>query len=598
VVKPLYRAEPRRLRNQARIDVGADGAKHRQPESPPARRAQSLRLFAGVNMDAGEPIHLKMLGPMTVARDGRALALPRSRKTRALLAYLALAPRHVTRDRLCELLWDGPNDPRGELRWCLSKIRRLFGGMRVNSDDGALRLDLSGFVVDALEVERAAIEGFDTLAPERARSLVGLFGGDFLQELEIDRSPVFSGWLIAERRRFRSWHVALLERLANCAADEESLGHLEKWIELAPFERRAHALLLRALARLGRVRDGEEHLAAALRLFEAEGIDNTTLRQSWQQARAKAADAVHRERRPDGAEKAHEHYQQGRLALTRVMRRGLLESREMFVRSIELEPGFAPAWAGLATAHALLHELFGTGSVGLAKAEATSRRALELAPCSAEAHAAQGLVRSLSRHYHESECEFEQAIRIDPYLFDAYYYFARTSFARGDARRSAQLFGLAAQARESDFQSPLLLAQSLRASGCDDLARDAARTAIRRAEQVLALDPDDGRALSLIPGSLLVEDQVERALACTRRSLDLHTDDAVVLLNGAGVYAQVGLEDRALDLLEHVFAQGCGNRDWVANDPDYGPLRNDPRFQRLLARLTPLGGSARRPFPR
>ena len=41
--------------------------------------------------------------------------------------------------------------------------------------------------------------------------------GDFLDGLEIDRSPQFNGWLIAERRRFRCCHVALLEHMAGSA---------------------------------------------------------------------------------------------------------------------------------------------------------------------------------------------------------------------------------------------------------------------------------------------------------------------------------------------------------------------------------------------
>ena len=64
-----------------------------------------------------------MLGPLTICRHGVTLALPASRKVRALLAYLSLAPHAVARSQLCELLWDVPNDPRGELRWCLSKLR-------------------------------------------------------------------------------------------------------------------------------------------------------------------------------------------------------------------------------------------------------------------------------------------------------------------------------------------------------------------------------------------------------------------------------------------------------------------------------------------
>ena len=38
-------------------------------------------------------------------------------------AAMSLATAAVGRSQLCELLWDVPNDPRGELRWCLSKIR-------------------------------------------------------------------------------------------------------------------------------------------------------------------------------------------------------------------------------------------------------------------------------------------------------------------------------------------------------------------------------------------------------------------------------------------------------------------------------------------
>ena len=56
-------------------------------------------------------------------RDGKPVALPASKKTRALLAYLVLTRRPHCRDRLCELFWNVPDDPRGALRWSLSKLR-------------------------------------------------------------------------------------------------------------------------------------------------------------------------------------------------------------------------------------------------------------------------------------------------------------------------------------------------------------------------------------------------------------------------------------------------------------------------------------------
>jgi DNA-binding SARP family transcriptional activator/Tfp pilus assembly protein PilF len=240
-------------------------------------------------MTVESSIHVRMLGRMTISRGGVALSLPASRKVRALFAYLALAPRAVPRSQLCELLWDVPNDPRGELRWCLSKIRSVVderGRRRVATREDTIQLDLSDCFVDAVEITRAIEQSVETLAPERQRTLAALFSGDFLEGLEIERSPVFDGWLTAQRRRFRGCQTALLEHLVKSVPDEEASGYLEKWLQLAPFDQQVHELLLTALARRGRIREAEEHLRATARLFEAEGLDSTPIRNAWRSARA------------------------------------------------------------------------------------------------------------------------------------------------------------------------------------------------------------------------------------------------------------------------------------------------------------------------
>jgi len=109
-------------------------------------------------------MHVRLLGSLTISQDGIARGLPASRKVRALLAYLALTPHAVGRARLCELLWDVPNDPRGELRWCLSKIRGLLdepARRRVQTCGDTITLDLADCFVDVIEVARAAQEGIE-----------------------------------------------------------------------------------------------------------------------------------------------------------------------------------------------------------------------------------------------------------------------------------------------------------------------------------------------------------------------------------------------------------------------------------------------------
>jgi DNA-binding SARP family transcriptional activator len=245
------------------------------------------RLPGQPSAEAG--LRVRMLGALMISRGGIPLQLPASRKARALFGYLAMAPHPPTRSHLCEMLWDVPNDPRGELRWCLSKLRRALdqpGRRRVDARGDVIGLDLSDCSVDALEIVRAAKEGQDAMATERLRALVESFDGDFLQGLELDRAPAFNAWLTAQRRRFRACHAALLECLTRNVSVEESSQYLEKWLELAPFDQRPHEILLNTLACQDRLREGEEHLAATARLFETEGIDSGPLRQAWQASRA------------------------------------------------------------------------------------------------------------------------------------------------------------------------------------------------------------------------------------------------------------------------------------------------------------------------
>lgn len=236
-------------------------------------------------------LQVQLLGALTISRNGAALKLPASRKVRALLAYLALAPHAVPRSQLCELLWDVPSDPRGELRWCLSKLRSVVDEPdrpRVVTDGDTVAFDLTDCFVDAVEIAQATQTGLDALPPERLRALSSLCHGEFLEGFEIDRNPAFNTWLTAQRRQFRSRHAALLERLAGSEAGVEVFGYLEKWLELAPFDLRVHENLLNAFARHGRIREGEDHLSATARLFDAEGLDCAPIREAWRAARAHA----------------------------------------------------------------------------------------------------------------------------------------------------------------------------------------------------------------------------------------------------------------------------------------------------------------------
>ncbi|MGX7875984.1 BTAD domain-containing putative transcriptional regulator [Mesorhizobium sp. ORM6] len=239
---------------------------------------------------------VRLLGSLEIVRDGVPVALPASRKLRALFAYLALAPHPVGRSRLCELLWDVPNDPRGELRWCLSKLRGALDTpdrCRVEAQGDTVALALDRCLVDALEVGHAATQGIETLGVERLRVLAALFAGDFLDGLELERSPHFNSWLTAQRRRFRSIQAAMLGQLvASLPTDcDEAIGYLDRWVELTPFNGRVHEALLASLARRGEIGAAEQHLAAAEHLYRSEELDIAPLRAAWRAIRTRPVGA-------------------------------------------------------------------------------------------------------------------------------------------------------------------------------------------------------------------------------------------------------------------------------------------------------------------
>jgi len=280
---------------------------------------------------------------------------------------------------------------------------------------------------------------------------------------------------------------------------------------------------------------------------------------------------------------AYEFYLRGRKLFQRWTRQNITLGLEMFERAVAIDPTFAAAWAGLATAHV---HLFGCDSEAhLEKAREASARALRLDPKSAEAHvaAAQGL--SMEQRYGDAAEEFERAIELDPTLFDAYYYYARSCFKNGDLEKSLRLFQQAQRVRPDDYQSLYLEALVLTQLGRHDEARKVFQRSLEFTTEYLALNPDDARSYVLGAGAFARLGETERAKEWAERAISLAPDDDAILYNAGCALAVVGEEERALDALEHAIGAGLAGGDWVPQDPDWEQLRENARFQRLVQRL-------------
>jgi tetratricopeptide (TPR) repeat protein len=291
-------------------------------------------------------------------------------------------------------------------------------------------------------------------------------------------------------------------------------------------------------------------------------------------------------RRPGTEAEAYECYLRGRQLMNTPTLGSAERAKAMFDRALAVDPSYAPAYAGLATLHAWRYEWWGGGDAAARAADEASRKALELAPGLSEAHVARATALSLRRRYDEAARAFEEAIRLNPNSWEAHYLYGRASFASGAIEKSADLFRRGAEIQPEDFQCPILMAQSLRILGSEREAVEANREGIRRAERWLELDPSSVRALSLGASALMDDRQPERALEWSARALAIDPDDTSATINAACVYAKLGKKEEALACLQRTFARGFGKRDWIEHDPDYDILRDDPRFQAMMEKLS------------
>ena len=221
-------------------------------------------------------LELRLLGELEIRRDGARIALPSSRKTRALLAYLAASPRARRREHLCALLWDVPDDPKGALRWSLSKIRALVDAPerpRLRADRDHVRLDLDGAAVDLLEVKALAAVEWAAPTPlleDVAQSCCG----PFCDGLDLPRCHEFQSWCVAEREDVRQLQVALLRRLTERLRDSPArrLAHLRRLVEIDPLDEEVRLMLVETLDEAGRRDEAEQQAEIGVAVLREAAI--------------------------------------------------------------------------------------------------------------------------------------------------------------------------------------------------------------------------------------------------------------------------------------------------------------------------------------
>jgi len=251
-------------------------------------------------------------------------------------------------------------------------------------------------------------------------------------------------------------------------------------------------------------------------------------------------------------------------------------------RATEIDPNYARAWALMAMAQAGTRDSFDGGGDGGREAV---ERALALDPDLAEARAVRAHIFESDGKSEEALAEIEAAVRLDPESHEVNRSAARMYFSRGDIEGAARHFSKALSLVEMDFASAGMMITCHTALGDEKAARQAAEVTLARVEKVLAKDRNNGAAMGHGSDALAVLGQVERSKEWMARALLIDPDNLNMRYNFACALA-VHLKDKdaAIEMLRPVLARSAKRQlHHTRIDPDLDSLRDDPRFQAMMA---------------
>jgi DNA-binding SARP family transcriptional activator/pimeloyl-ACP methyl ester carboxylesterase len=221
-------------------------------------------------------LSLRLLGELQVARGGVPVDLPPSRKAKALLAFLAATERPQRRERLCELFWDVPDDPRGALRWTLSRLRSALeqnGEGLFVADRQVVAIDVGTVQTDLAAIRENLKGGVDAVSTDTLKNAANAFDGPFLAGLELTQHPEIQSWLAGMRDEMLRLQLAVLTALddRHLATPAESLPYLRQIVQADPSLEWGWVRLVERLKEAGSWQEAEAQHAAAIEALKEYG---------------------------------------------------------------------------------------------------------------------------------------------------------------------------------------------------------------------------------------------------------------------------------------------------------------------------------------
>jgi adenylate cyclase len=251
-------------------------------------------------------------------------------------------------------------------------------------------------------------------------------------------------------------------------------------------------------------------------------------------------------------------------------------------RAVEIDPYYAHAWALLALAQSSLRYGYGQDiDDGFAAANA----ALAVDPTIAEAHLPM-FKRLQERGQPEAAAaKMEIAIRLGADSWSVNKEAGRFYLSRRDVPAATSHYEKAVELMETDFHAWAMLATCYSALGEQAKLREVAKRMVSESQKAVQQDPSNGAALGILAGGYAILGEVAKTREWIDRALLIDPDNLNMRYNFACILADA-LRDKeaALRMLESAISRSGAYQVMIADtDTDFDAIRDDPRFQKIIA---------------
>jgi len=275
-------------------------------------------------------------------------------------------------------------------------------------------------------------------------------------------------------------------------------------------------------------------------------------------------------------------YLRARNFLTHRSKRNTHLAVQLFQKSIELDPRYADAYAGLGEACATLYQLFERNDVWLDKAIEACLNAVMYDAALSEAYAALGLAYFHKNSFDQALTASQKAIDLDPNNFTAYWLLGRIYHMTDRDKEAVDPLKRVVEINPDFYTAYGDLEVVYSRLGDKENLDNTLRTAITVYERYVSQHPEDARAHMYFATDLAASGKADEAKVEAAKALELSPDDPLMLYNATCFYSQMGEKNLAVETLRNALAAGFVDYEWLKRDSDLDPIRNEPEYMELM----------------